>query len=108
MSRNCLSEMQSNASLKQRSGKGGGRGSDIRREATAEQSGYRPCRFDALRFTAHHAKTKHGQINMQLLKRRRNSRQPRSLHSCPNSSTLQTFLQRLRTHSRTVHRLRRL
>jgi len=44
----CLHETQSNASPKQRSGKGGGRGSDIRREATAEQSGYRPCRFDAL------------------------------------------------------------
>ncbi len=47
--------MQCNASPKQRSGMGGGRGSDIRREATAEQSGYRPCRFDAPHFP-HHAK----------------------------------------------------
>jgi hypothetical protein len=39
--RTCVREIQNQVNPKQRSGMGGGRGSDIRREATAEQSGNR-------------------------------------------------------------------
>ena len=103
MSRICLREAKIKEDPKQRSGKGGDRGSDIRREATAEQNGYRPCRFTA-HYPAHHISQRTTQPTIQLLKRRRNSCQPRRIDTRPHSWTFEAVLQSLRTDGRTVHR----